>query len=120
MEDRRGDGDAKWEVQTIVAELCPSDETHGYVWTRWIAVLRAGAEPLNVAGVHTNVANRIDWGVGHTAMDADLEPRLAEGFHLLAVASTEHTLNEHGTSSCAHTCCDAAPPLSKHSWDRPS
>jgi len=95
MEDRRGDGDAKWEVQTIVAELCPSDETHGYVWTRWIAVLRAGAEPLNVAGVHTNVANRIDWGVGHTAMDADLEPRLAEGFHLLAVASTEHTLNEH-------------------------
>ena len=97
-EDIRADRDAVWELQTLAAELCtPANDPAGpgYVYTRWVAVLRAGGVPRKILKVHTNVAKRIDWNIRDPSVDAALQGRLASGYHLVALAGTAPKMNAH-------------------------
>ena len=79
--DHAASGDVRWEVQSLAAELCYPSEGHSHVWTRWVAVLRAGAFPLRVNGIFTRVSHRIEWAIHDTAIDQAVEERLTSGHH---------------------------------------
>ena len=80
-EDLRADGGVEWRVQALTAELCstPADAASGAagaVYTRWVAVLRAGGAPTRIDKVNTNASTRLDWYVHDASLDESLERRL--------------------------------------------
>ena len=91
--ETKAEGDVEWEVQALAAELCDANDSHGFMWTRWVAVLRAGSTPPTLLDVHTNVKRGIEWGIADYGEDDGLAARLQSGQHLIAIAGTEPKLN---------------------------
>ena len=103
--ERDADGAVMWQVQCMAAELMHGGEGKASVWTRWVAVLRAGGCPRKIGSSFTNVAQRVDWGhPSHAHADADLAARLAGAYHLVALAGTEHKCNFHVMASLRKGC----------------